>query len=236
MQGTIDSPNEIHAWLGLKNSDDIGTNFDLRAEVYKNGMPVGSGEIYCIQGVTRNADKAKEVTVSFSQFQSASFNGTTDVLSLRILTRIGTDGAGGTCGGHSNAVGLRLYFDAQSRSSRFDGETIAAPNAAMVARGGENAQKEMVNVAVPNSFAAYQNYPNPFNPSTSIHYDLPKDGFVTLKIYNSLGQEVAILVNGFQTAGTHAATFRAQDLASGVYFYRLQAGNFVDMKKMLLLK
>jgi hypothetical protein len=64
---------------------------------------------------------AKEVIGSFGPFSPATFDGVTDVLSLRLLTRIGTDGAGAFCGGHSNAVGLRLYFDAVSRTSRFDG-------------------------------------------------------------------------------------------------------------------
>ena len=82
---------------------------------------MASGETYCIEGVTRNPDLAKEAIVVFSPFSPAAFNGTTDVLSLRILTRIGTNGSGGFCGGHSNAVGLRLYFDAVSRPSRFGG-------------------------------------------------------------------------------------------------------------------
>ena len=120
-RGTLSSLNDLHGWVGLKNSDDQGTRFDVRAEVLKNGTLVASGETYCIEGVTRNPDLAKEATILFSAFSPAAFNGTTDVLSLRILTRIGTNGSGGFCGGHSNAVGLRLYFDAVSRPSRFGG-------------------------------------------------------------------------------------------------------------------
>ena len=115
--GTLTALSDLRVWLGLKNSDDQGTRFDLRAEVYKNGTLVATGETYCIQGVTRNPDLAKEVTVSFGSFSPVTFNG--DGLSLKILTRIGTNGAGAFCGGHSNAVGLRLYFDAVSRPSRF---------------------------------------------------------------------------------------------------------------------
>lgn len=117
---TLIDLSNFHAWLGLKNSDDQGTNFDLRVEVYKNGTLVASGETYCVTGVTRNPSLAKEVTLSFGSFPPSTFNGTTDVLSLKVLTRIGTNGSGGFCGGHSNAVGLRLYFDAASRPSRFD--------------------------------------------------------------------------------------------------------------------
>jgi len=120
-RGTLGSLNDLHGWVGLKNSDDQGTRFDLRAEVLKNGTLVASGETYCIEGVTRNPDLAREAIAVFGPFSPAAFNGTTDVLSLRILTRIGTNGSGGFCGGHSNAVGLRLYFDAVSRPSRFGG-------------------------------------------------------------------------------------------------------------------
>jgi predicted extracellular nuclease len=119
-QGTLIALSNLHAWLGLKNSDDQGTRFDLRVEVYKNAALVASGESYCITGVTRNPNQAKEVVLSFGSFPPTAFNGTTDVLSLKVLTRIGTNGSGAFCGGHSNAVGLRLYFDAVHRPSRFD--------------------------------------------------------------------------------------------------------------------
>ena len=92
------------------------------------------------------------------------------------------------------------------------------------------------NNPVPSSFALEQNFPNPFNPTTMIRYSIPKSGMVTLKIYNILGQEVATIVNGHQTAGTYTASFNASRLASGVYFYRLSVGNFNNVKKMLLLK
>jgi uncharacterized repeat protein (TIGR03803 family) len=117
--GTLSALSNLRSWIGLKNSDDQGTRFDLRAEVYKNSTLVASGESYCIQGVTRNANQAKEVTVAFNSPFPMTFNGTSDVLSLKISTRIGTNGAGVFCGGHSNAVGLRLYFDAVSRPSKF---------------------------------------------------------------------------------------------------------------------
>jgi len=126
--GMLTALSDLHVWLGLKNSDDQGTNFDLRAEVYKNGVLVTSGVTLCVVGVTRNPDSAKEVTVSFASFSGPVFNGTSDILSLKILTRIGTTAAGAKCGGHNNAVGLRLYFDAVSRSSRFAATLGVADN------------------------------------------------------------------------------------------------------------
>jgi hypothetical protein len=86
-------------------------------------------------------------------------------------------------------------------------------------------------------YALLQNYPNPFNPSTRIKYSLPGNAVVTLKVFNVLGQEVATLINGqMQTRGNYVSLFDAKTLATGVYIYRLEAGNFVDVKKMVLVK
>jgi hypothetical protein len=88
----------------------------------------------------------------------------------------------------------------------------------------------------PANFALFQNYPNPFNPSTTIKYDLPKDSRVTLKLFNILGQEVATLVNGEENAGYKSIEWNASGFASGVYFYRIQAGDYTATRKLLLLK
>ena len=90
--------------------------------------------------------------------------------------------------------------------------------------------------AQPTTYSLSQNYPNPFNPTTTINYSVPKDGNITLKVYNILGQEVATLLDAYKQAGTYSATFNARSLSSGIYFYRLHAGNFSAVKKMLLIK
>ena len=90
--------------------------------------------------------------------------------------------------------------------------------------------------AVITEYALYQNYPNPFNPSTSITFDLVEGGFVSLKVYNMLGQEIAVVVNGVRDAGRHVVTFDATSLPSGLYLYRIEANGFVTQKKMLLMK
>lgn len=87
-----------------------------------------------------------------------------------------------------------------------------------------------------NDYKLLQNYPNPFNPSTTITYNLPRKEFVTLKVYNVLGKEVASLVNATQDAGIQNITFDASRLASGLYFYSISAGDFKDIKKMMLVK
>ncbi|MCE1165116.1 MAG: T9SS type A sorting domain-containing protein, partial [Bacteroidetes bacterium] len=89
---------------------------------------------------------------------------------------------------------------------------------------------------VAESFKLSQNYPNPFNPSTAINFSLAKSGFVTLKVYNSLGKEVATLINENMTAGSHEVTYNASELNSGIYFYRLTANGMTDTKKMMLVK
>jgi hypothetical protein len=89
---------------------------------------------------------------------------------------------------------------------------------------------------IPNQFKLHQNYPNPFNPITTIRYELPHASRVTLKVYNTLGQEVATLVNETKPAGVYTAQFDAANFASGVYLYRLQAGSYVETKKLILLK
>ena len=88
----------------------------------------------------------------------------------------------------------------------------------------------------PNRFSLKQNYPNPFNPSTVISYSLPKGEFVTIKIYNLIGQEIKTLVNNYKNAGTYNVTFSAAGLPTGIYFYQIQAGSFNSVKKMLLIK
>ena len=106
-------------WIGLKNSDDQGTQFDLRTEVYVGTTLVSAGETRCITNVTRNASLAKEVGVPFGPVGPSG----SGAVSLRVLTRIGTNPDGTKCSGpggsHNNAQGLRLYYDATSRPSRF---------------------------------------------------------------------------------------------------------------------
>jgi hypothetical protein len=85
-------------------------------------------------------------------------------------------------------------------------------------------------------YALMQNYPNPFNPSTSISYAIPQRSFVTLKVYNITGNEIATLVNGEKGAGTYTINYNAEKLSSGIYFYKITAGNYSAVRKMILLK
>jgi hypothetical protein len=89
---------------------------------------------------------------------------------------------------------------------------------------------------LPKEYNLMQNYSNPFNPSTKIVFELPNTGYVELKVFDVMGNEVATLVNGEMIAGRHEITFNAKNLSSGMYFYRITAGNFTKTMKMILMK
>ena len=91
-------------------------------------------------------------------------------------------------------------------------------------------------LTAPVEFALAQNYPNPFNPTTSINYSIPEAGNVELKVYDILGNEVATLVNETKSPGSYVADFNASSFASGIYIYSLRTNNFVQTKKMILMK
>ncbi|MGE5401519.1 MAG: T9SS type A sorting domain-containing protein [Ignavibacteriales bacterium] len=96
--------------------------------------------------------------------------------------------------------------------------------------------KQLASTVRPTAYALSQNYPNPFNPTTSIKYQLPEAGYVTLKVYDVLGNEVSTLVSEFQNPGSYNATFDGKNLASGIYLYKLSQGRYSETKKLMLMK
>jgi hypothetical protein len=92
------------------------------------------------------------------------------------------------------------------------------------------------NVETVKDYQLYQNYPNPFNPSTTINYSLPKQGIVKLTVYNILGSKVATIINEYKPTGNYSVQFNGNSLASGIYLYRLESGNYNAAKKFILLK
>jgi len=95
---------------------------------------------------------------------------------------------------------------------------------------------DRVEDGIPQAFDLTQNYPNPFNPTTQIQFSLPENAHVTMRIFNVLGQQIKVLVDEYHAAGTYTATFDAASLPSGVYFYSIEAGDYVETKRMMLLK
>ena len=110
----------------------------------------------------------------------------------------------------------------------------------MAEAGGEAAEVAAVEVAaveeVPEAFALHGAYPNPFNPQTTIRYDVPESAQVRLAVYDVLGRQVRVLVDGTREAGTHEVTFDASSLPSGVYVYRIEPGSYAATRTMLLMK
>ncbi len=100
----------------------------------------------------------------------------------------------------------------------------------------EYSKEVMVSVTTPANFSLAQNFPNPFNPSTQINYSIPQNTHVLLKVYDSNGREVAVLVNDNKSAGNYTIDFNASELASGIYYYTITAGSFTNTKKMILMK
>lgn len=118
--------------------------------------------------------------------------------------------------------------------SQFNPNVITAAPIIVLGEPGENTNPE--STELPFSFELSQNYPNPFNPTTEIRFSLPEANHVSLKVYNVMGQEVTTLINADAPAGYHTVRLDARDLASGLYIYKIEAGNFVQSKKMVLMK
>ncbi len=131
----------------------------------------------------------------------------------------------------SCAVGEYIYVIGGADVNNLRLSTVEAYNPAL-----DPITAVEVDVRLLDKFTLEQNYPNPFNPTTTIKYSVPKLSFITLKIYDVLGSEVALLVNEEKRVGTYELKWDAANLSSGVYFYRLQAGSFVETKSMLLVK
>jgi hypothetical protein len=143
--------------------------------------------------------------------------------------------------GSGDSVALRVHFHPQSigmHSGRLliATNSIRTPDTIIVNGYARSLTFVNPHEAVPTETIILQNYPNPFNPSTTIHYGLSNRLHVTLTVYNTMGQKVAQLVNGDQEAGYHKVRFDGSGLSSGVYFYRFQAGDFSQTRKLLLLR
>lgn len=140
---------------------------------------------------------------------------------------------------------VSIVFEPYAEESMFYDSYIALPNNdpneanvgfPVSGTGIFNPSAVSTHDVMPTEYSLSQNYPNPFNPSTSIQFNTVKDGHVKLAVYNTLGKEVAVLVNGTMEAGSHKIDWQADDLPSGVYFYHLTAGNFNATKKMILMQ
>ena len=165
-------------------------------------------------------------------------NGTNWTLSGTSYIRVFSDASGisGTSITNITGNGYNIYYNPNlSGNSSLGSKTYSLVNGGYLLPYGATAAVEE------NSTSAYtyslgQNYPNPFNPTTKISYQLAEPGFVSLKVYNISGAEVADIINESQASGLHEVTFKAANLPSGMYIYRIKSGSYQEIKKMILLK
>lgn len=204
----------------LHDYGDIEANtlrIDTTLYVYNQGSAPDSVYTSIIYGVV-NPDSAIELTPT--AFEVAAYDSvgiTFTIYPMRI-----------------NRTGFNIYQPRIVVDSRFSiGTTHFEKTMKFHLVGTVGIEEETRN---PSSFNLSQNYPNPFNPSTTIRFSLPIAGIVKLKVYNVLGEKVETLLNGFADAGFHEINFNAEHLQSGIYFYTLNAGEFAQTKKMILLK
>ena len=151
-----------------------------------------------------------------------------------------TDGGATWGNSFTGSIGSLNHLDVVSSGVNIYGWTISA-NGNIAAFSGTVSGVNSRTDVIPSAYVLSQNYPNPFNPQTRIEFAIPAASHVLLKVYNSLGEEVATLVDGFVNAGVHDIDWNGRNrfnaaVASGVYFYRLTAANFAETKKMLLVK
>jgi hypothetical protein len=203
----------VQVWIamynGPGNGDDIATALavDASGNVYVTGRSYGSGTGYDYATVKYNSAGVQQWV--------ARYNGPGN--SWDRASALAVDGSGNVyVTGYSEGYGWRVYTTIKY---------VQTP---------VSVKDETTDM--PCRYWLLQNYPNPFNPPTCIQYQLPKSAHVLLSIYNLLGEKIHTVVDEFQTSGRYKIEFQANNLASGLYFYQLRAGDFVETKRMLLLK
>ncbi|TSA26110.1 MAG: T9SS C-terminal target domain-containing protein [Ignavibacteriales bacterium] len=143
--------------------------------------------------------------------------------------------------GTNNGI-IDISYNQNNSVSRAGTITITAegitgsPKSVEIRQGAAVTYVKNLNFGIPDAYRLEQNYPNPFNPTTKIRYGLPKESNVVITVYNILGEEITKLVNDFQYAGFYEVNFGASNFTSGIYIYRISAGSFMQLRKMLLIK
>ena len=147
-----------------------------------------------------------------------------------------TGGISGTSITNLIGNGFNVYYDATlSANNAFGGKTYNLVNGGVLAPKGSTVIDQQENKQPPG-YILHQNYPNPFNPTTTITFELPKESFVQIEMFNVIGERVATLVQERRTTGYYSVVFNASFFSSGIYFFKMTAGNFIAIKKSVLMK
>ncbi len=237
-----------NVWFGTNNtrvyySTDFGASWSF-------GATTGSANTYSVTfngsgtGFTGQTIALKS-TDGGASWATATLAGTGTIYSFNnVLDRFWYDRGSNIYWSSDNGANFTSQYTGtgtyQAMSLKLAGTTIRGWS--VTSTGGIAMYNEMLEgitnnqTGIPSNYMLSQNYPNPFNPTTKINFSLPKSGTVSLKIYDVLGNEVATIVNGDLNAGSYTIDWNASQYASGVYFYRLQSGSFIQTKKMMLVK
>ena len=226
--GSVSIPATDQRGAGRNGAPDIGA--------YEYWTDAGSLPVELNSFTASNVDNtinlkwqtATEVNNYGFEVQKMSENSGSSPCSVEAWEKIGFIKGNGT----SNNVNKYSFVDKTASG------TALKYRLKQIDNDGQFQYSKVVEVSLeqPVDYSLSQNFPNPFNPSTEISYSIPKSNNVELKVYNSIGKEVATLVNGMQEAGNHKVQFNSSNLSSGIYFYRLTSGNFTQIKKMILIK
>ncbi len=197
-------------------------------------------------GVVTNPGDAA-LPVELTSF-SAELNGTTAILNWKTSTEINSYGFEIEKSADNNNYNKIGFIKGSGSSNSPKSYSFSDKNVSsginyyrlkQIDNNGQFRYSQVIEVSgtsLVHGFSLNQNYPNPFNPTTVINYEIPKEGLVSLKVFDITGREVSTLVNQFQDAGTHSITFNASNLSSGIYFYELKTGSYDSIKKLMLIK
>ena len=214
-------------------------------QLTSNGCQYSPGEMMIDSFKARLGDTVRMNCMPPNQWQHYICTDTNNTAVLGTSRQARYFNNAGFEGGHSRkyAMGIGMYY---ASSSGLDGGTFVCTRQMIllgcVINGVTYGDTSMlvginqISTEIPFDFSLSQNYPNPFNPNTKIQFSLPKPAFTKIVIYDLLGKEIEIIVNGELNAGTYAAVWNASDYPSGVYYYRFSAGDYTETKKMVLMK
>ena len=182
-------------------------------------------------GAINTSNIAKSIALTIDATSSWTLTANSYVNSLS-----DANGISGTTVSNIKGNGYNVYYDASlSANSALASKTYTLVNGGVLAPKGSSSVYQDVSEQ-PTGYILNQNYPNPLNPTTIIIFELPKESFVNLEVFNIVGELVGTLVNEKRSAGRYSVTFNASGISSGVYFYKMTAGNFIAIKKLVLIK
>ena len=198
-----------------------------------NGTAVGTFGII-LRTTNRGINWISQTSGTSNTLNSVCFTDVNNGMTVGITGTILRTTNGGTTW-ISQTSGTSNYLNSVSIIDAYNGTAVGMTGTILRTTNG-GVFVNQISSEIPERFSLYQNYPNPFNPSTKINYDIPKASYVKLIVYDVLGKKIATLVNEKLSSGSYEVDWNGSGYPSGVYFYKLTTGDYVETKKMILLK